>query len=264
MLKYYEYLLRIRSLVRAHCGMEILSNLESFPVDLDPSLREYHQKIAARIEAIRSLPADQSVRSRYYIHKVRPFFADGHIYYEVTFSNARNKVSKFDRIIAFTDIDITDRYAANLTLHSDSIAVLGHTMPVTIIRAWEVSIRPCEIDNFARILGQSTKVGSRNSEYQNLMKYLTESRSSLLDLVDMPDPQYSQMRVAIIQRTRNPLIFPWLDKAREIARAKAKGHNVLRYLMLQMNNRLIKQQFDPERCNRLSPAPSRLRLHSVR
>ena len=153
MLKYYEYLHRIRSLLKDSCGIAVLANLESFPVDLDPSLREYHEKIAARIEAVRSTPPDSSARDRYYIHKTRPFFVGGRIYYEVTFYRAVNKVSKFDRIIAFTDIDMTDEYAAMLTLQSDSIEVLGQTMPITIIREWEVSIRPCEFDNFARLLG---------------------------------------------------------------------------------------------------------------
>lgn len=49
MLKYYEYLHRIRSLLKDRCGIAVLANLEAFPVDLDPSLREYHEKIAARI-----------------------------------------------------------------------------------------------------------------------------------------------------------------------------------------------------------------------
>ena len=51
MLKYYEYLLRIRSLLKDNCGISVLANLELFPVDLDPSLREYYEKIAARIGA---------------------------------------------------------------------------------------------------------------------------------------------------------------------------------------------------------------------
>lgn len=252
MLKYYEYLIRIRNLVQASCGIEILANLESFPVDIDPSLSEYHQKIAARIEAVRSLPADLAARSRYYIHKAKPFFTDGRIYYEVTFFGAGNTVSKFDRIIAFTDIDMTDKYAANLTLHGDSIDVLGQKMPITIIRAWEVSIRPCEFNNFARIFDQSTRVGTGSSEYRNLMHYLTVTASSLLDLVDMADAQYLQIRAAVTQRAQKPLIFPVLDKARRMLRDRIAGHNVLRYLMLQMNNRIIKQQFDPKKCVLLS------------
>jgi hypothetical protein len=108
MLKYYEYLHRMRSLLHDTCGIAALANLESFPVDLDPSLREYHEKIATRIKAIHSTPWDRSSRSRYYIHKTRPFFVGAHIYYEVTIYRAENKVSKFDRIIAFTHIDMTD------------------------------------------------------------------------------------------------------------------------------------------------------------
>lgn len=164
MLKYYEYLHRIRSLRQNNCGIAVLANLEAFPVDLDPSLREYHEKIAARIEAVRTTPSDRSTRDRYYIHKTRPFFLGGRIYYEVTFYRAINKVSKFDRIIAFTDIDMTDKYAAMLKLQRDSIEVLGQTMPITIIRQWEVSIRPCEFDNFARLLGIAFKVRTNSAE----------------------------------------------------------------------------------------------------
>jgi hypothetical protein len=69
MLKYYEYLHRIRNLLQDSCGVAALANLESFPIDLDPSLREYHEKIAARIEAVRFTPPDSSPRDRYYIHK---------------------------------------------------------------------------------------------------------------------------------------------------------------------------------------------------
>src|SRR5690554_6612424 len=42
MLKYYEYLYRVRTLLYENCGVSVLANLESFPIDLDPSLREYH------------------------------------------------------------------------------------------------------------------------------------------------------------------------------------------------------------------------------
>lgn len=66
MLKYYEYLHRIRSLLRDNCGLAVLANLEDFPVDLDPSLREYHEKIAARIEAFPSSRPDSGARDRYY------------------------------------------------------------------------------------------------------------------------------------------------------------------------------------------------------
>lgn len=252
MLKYYEYLHRIRSLLHDNCGVSVLANLDAFPVDLDPSLREYHEKIVARIEAVRLLPLDSRSKYRYYIHKTRPFFLAGRIYYEVTFYRAVNKVSKFDRIIAFTDIDMTDKYAAMLTLRQDSIEVLGQTMPITIIRAWEVSIRPCEFNNFARLLGITIKVRADSAEYRYLMRRLTVGSGSLLDLIDMPDTKFMTIRAEGTAGVTKPLIFPVLDKARHIVRATDSGHNILRYLMLRMHNQILKPQYNLEHCAYLS------------
>ena len=252
MLKYYEYLHRIRSLLSDNCGVGVLANLEAFPVDLDPSLREYHEKIAARIEAVRSIRLDSSPKDRYYIHKTRPFFVSGRIYYEVTFYRAVNKVSKFDRIIAFTDIDMTDKYAAMLTLRRDSIEVLGQTMPITIIRTWAVSIRPCEFSNFARLLGRSIKVQSKSEEYRYLMQRLTTGSGNLLDLIDMPDDKYTTVRAEGTAGVTKPLIFPVLDEARSLVRLAVPGHSVLRYLMLRMHNQTLKPQYNPDGCDRLS------------
>lgn len=252
MLKYYEYLLRIRALLKEVCGIKILANLESFPLDLDPSLREYHEKIAGRIRLMRSTAPGSGARDRYYIHKTRPFFVDGRIYYEVTFYRAINRVSKFDRIIAFTDIDMTSQYSAMLTLHSDEIHVLDQAMPITIISAWEVAIRPCEFDNFARLMGISLKTNTRWTEYRYLMNGLTEGSGNLLELIDMPDDQYAATRATGAAGTSKPQLFPVLDEARRIIRSGTRGSTMLRYLMLQMHNEVLKSQYSPEKCGLLS------------
>lgn len=251
MLKYYEYLLRTRTVLKDLCGLDVLGNLEDFPVDLDPSLREYHEKIAARIDSATLLAPNEGKRDHYYVNKVRPFITDGRVFYEVTFSNITDRLNKFDRMIAFTDIDLTDKYAAYLTLVHDSIDVFGETMPITIIRAWEVSIRPCELNNFAKIFGMSTE-GSRTAEYRNLMRYLTDTSASLLNLMDMGDAQYEHIKGLVLQRIQKPQIFPVLDAARQLIRAKRPGTNLLRYLMLEMNNRVIKLQHYHEACGLLS------------
>lgn len=252
MLKYYEHLLRLRSLAKNRCGLDILANLEDFPVDLDPALREYHEKIASRIDDHILSSASSEKKARYYIQSARPFFVEGRTYYEVTFSMPVDRMSKTDRIIAFTDIDITTNYAARLTLVSDSIQVLGKTMPIMIIRAWEVSIRPCEFDNFSRLLGKMIKANTGNNEYRSLMNHLTTTASTLLDLIDLPDHEYQQAKTTLLQKAQTSPIFGVLDKARKISTSKSPGYNVLRYLMLQMNNRIIKQQFSNDECGRLS------------
>jgi len=252
MLKYYEYMHRLRSLVRTSCGLDVLHNLESFPVNLDPSLREYHLKIAQRIEAVRGTKLDREAGTRYYIHKVRPFFVEGRIYYEVTFNRAVNRTSKFDRAIAFTDIDMTDKYSAYLVLQRDAIHVLDQTMPITLIRAWEVSIRPCELDNFARLLGIRTKVRSSSAEFRYLMQWLTATSGSLLDLVDMDEEAYQSVRFVPKAGDTAPIIFLILDEARRIVRTRAAGHNLIRYLMLRMHNQVLKPQYANDPCWRLS------------
>lgn len=252
MLKYYEYLLRIRAFVSDTFGIEVLANLESFPVDLDPSLREYHEKIAARIVAVRGLPEAGDASSRYYVLKTRPFFVNGRIYYEVTFTNPVDRVNKFDRIIAFTDQDISDKYAASLTLRRDSIEVLGQTMPITVIRKWEVSIRPCELENFARLVGPRTDINSGGPEYRALMRYLTTTESTLVDVMDLSDERYERVKAKVTERSRDPRIFPVLDKARDLIRRRRPGYIVLRYLLLQLKNAVVRQQYNSEGCVRLS------------
>lgn len=252
MLKYYEYLLRLRMMLKSSFEIEVLTNLESFPINIDPSLRDYHKRIAARIDALHVTGPGESTQSRYYIHKTRPFFVNARVYYEVTFYRAVNKVSKFDRVIAFTDIDMTDKYSALLTLQRDSIYVLGQTMPITIIRSWEVSIRPCEFNNFARLLGVTLKTSSRDTEYEYLMDDLTVSRGSLLDLMEMPEDQYIRVKAGGTANTSPPKIFPVLDEARRIVQSKDPGHNVIRYLMLRMHNQVLKFQYQSEKCLRLS------------
>ena len=252
MLKYYEYLLRVRAVLRSECGIEVLANLESFPIDLDPSLREYHARIAERIEALREVPPSGGARDRYYIHRTRPFFVQGRVYYEVTFYRAVNKVSKFDRIIAFTDIDVSDKYSATLTLVNDSIEILGQTMPITIVDEWEVSIRPCEFDNFARLLGLPIRARTNMPEYRYLMRRLTARSGTLLDLIDLPDDTFAKVVSAGTAGVARPEIFPVLSEARRIVRAKLPGTNIIRYLMLRMRNEVLKRQYDSAGCDRLS------------
>ncbi|NIJ04800.1 ATP-dependent DNA helicase [Frigoribacterium faeni] len=253
MLKYYEFLLRIRQIAKDSLGIEVLRNLESFPLDLDPLLREYHAKIATRIEEPGHISPGSPRRDRYYVISSRPFYANGRIYYEVTFAPAHNRTSKFDRIIGFTSIDVSDSYAANMELQSSSIDVFGQPMPIVLIRSWEVSIRPCEFNNFARLFGQQTKVSAGQLEYRNLMLYLTTMKYNLLDLIDMPDAEFTHIRTRAtdgIKRTDE--IFTMLQGSRDIIRRDLPGSRILRYLLLTMNNNVVRAQYQRDRCGWLS------------
>ncbi len=250
MLKYFEYLVRIRDLAETRLSRAILGNLDQFPLETDESLREYYEQIAARVAQL--LDGHSGASDVYYVHSSRPFFVGGRIFYEVTFSVAHNRTNKFDRHIGFTDIDITDKYAARLDIVQDSIDVLGQSMPIALIRGWSVAIRGCEFDNLRKLLfgPHNERVRPGQREYQNLMRYLTETRSNLLDLVDMQDAKYQQIRTWVLADVeRTPLIVPLLDEARRIIRGSAAGgKSLLRFLLLRMYNNLIRDQYARDRC----------------
>lgn len=251
MLKYYEFLYRTRSLVYQELGVAILTNLETFPIDLDPSLREYHQKIAERINS-RALANSKPIRERYYIHKTKPFFNNGQVYYEVTFYPAVNTINKFDRIIGFTNIDISEQYSAMLTIQRDAIQVLGFNMPITVISNWEVSIRPCEFNNFAKLFGTRLDIKSNSQEYLYLMECLTHSFDNLLDIIDMDETAYIEFKNVATHGISSGKIFSVLEESRRIIKSNNSGSNILRYLLLRMNNKIIKSQFFNEQCGYLS------------
>ena len=254
MLKYYEYLHRVRDILSKTFGLDVLHNLEDFPVDLDPALREYHQKIAERVEAAHGVPSRSDRSSRYYVLKTRPFFTGGRIYYEVTFAipSDRPSISKFDHVIAFTEHDISDKHAASLTLRSDAIEVLGQRMPIMLITAWEVSIRGCEFANFSRFFGPRSRVSTTSNEYKNLMHYLTRTGSTLLDVVDLPDADYDRIKAWVLADTKTPSIYPTLDESRRIIRDRRPGYLLLRYLLLSMRNVVIRKQYNKDVCGKLS------------
>lgn len=246
MLKYYEYLLRTRTLVLDQLKINILANLELFPLNTDPAMREYHDKISSLVDGIQASKSPNPRLERYYIHSSRPFFVKGQIYYEVTFSLAHNRTSKFDRNIGFTNIDVTDKYAAQLELTSGTIDVFSQTMPITVIRSWAVSLRPCELDNFASLFGPiAGKVSTSQSEYRNLMRYLTITQASLLDLVQLDKAAYVKIRTWALEKTKGEsIIFSVLDKARSLLSLGKPGSRLISYLLLRMRNETIKAQRD--------------------
>jgi hypothetical protein len=109
---------------------------------------------------------------------------------------------------------MTDKYSAMLTLQHDAMNVLDQTMPITVIREWEVSIRPCEFDNFARLFDILTDIRISFPEYVYLMRGLTAGSGSLLDLIDMPDDEYKATRAEGTSLVKTPQIFAALDQAR--------------------------------------------------
>lgn len=252
MLKYYEYLLKIKIFLKDTYGLEVLSNIEDFPLNTDTELADYYAKIAEKIDKPSLYCTKSTYSDRYYIQKVKPFFANQGIYYEVTFTAANSKMSKFDRVIAFTKHDVLRNYAVKLSIHNDVINILGKDMGIQVIDNWSVSIRPCELDNFADIIGSHHQITAGTKEYLGLMNFLTETQMPLSELMLCSDGYYNFVRSKVTEQGRTMHIFDVLDKCREIILANRPGRNVLMYLLYHLNNRIIKWQRWNSSCESLS------------
>ena len=252
MLKYYEYLVRIKTYLKGTYGMDVLENIDEFPLNLDTNLMEYYTEIAARIVAPSRYASKNPYNDRAYIQKIKPFFVKHHIFYEVTFTIANDKASKFDRIIAFTRQELSDNYAVKLSIHNDFIQVLGKVMPIQVIDNWEVSIRQCELNHFADVFGKHVEISTSNNETRALMRLLTMTRMNLVDLVSMSDSYYGWAKRTATEGVKVTHIFDLLDKSRSLIASQAPGSNIIRYLLYKMNNKVMKSQSSDEQCPVLS------------
>ncbi|MCS3485664.1 hypothetical protein M2369_003179 [Bacillus sp. JUb11] len=252
MLKYYIYMIKIKELLRDRYSIEILSNIEEFPLKLDPHLNEYYEKIAEKINNPVMSNYSDEYNDRYYIRKIKPFFVNQKIYYEVTFTTANDYGSKFDRIIAFTDIDIMSNYAVKFRIRNAVIDVLGKKMPIRIIENYEISIRPCELNNFARIFGLDSKISTGYVEYKELMSFIFNERMNLSEFVSMPNNYYKQVKEKVNSKSNSSQIFNFLDKCRELIIKDLPGANILKYLLYKLNNKIIKKQINYKTCHLLS------------
>ncbi|MGI6072937.1 MAG: ATP-dependent DNA helicase [Lachnospiraceae bacterium] len=239
MLKYYVFLLKLKNVMAKKFAFDILANIDKFPLNTDATLQEYYDKIAEKVK--RYAHQNVSKSDKYYIQKIKPFFSGRQIFYEVTFTPANDYTSKFNRIIAFTNLEITDFYAVKFVLTNTNISILGKTMPVTIITGWEVAIRDCEFKNFTKIV-RGTSVTTGYSEQQGLCRFLSSTGLNLVELAEFEEDDFQRVKVNATQRAKTVVFSNDLEKCRSIIREDSPGSNLLRYLLLHMNNKVTKNQ----------------------
>ncbi|MAQ59228.1 helicase, partial [bacterium] len=69
MLKYYEHLLKLKKYLKSNYGIEVLNNIHKFPLNTDPALQDYYEKIVEQINNPQASRKASNYRDRYYIQK---------------------------------------------------------------------------------------------------------------------------------------------------------------------------------------------------
>lgn len=115
-------------------------------------------------------------------------------------------------------------------------------MPIIIIDGWEVSIRDCEFQNFIKLInGEKKRVPY--PEQRLICEFLTRTKYTLTALMDFPDRAYDKITLEWKNSLKSTVFIPILDYCRELIRNGRNGKNVLRYLLYNMNNVIIKDQY---------------------
>ncbi|MFA6867134.1 MAG: AAA family ATPase [Clostridia bacterium] len=246
MIKYYEYLILMKKYLKSNYNLDILKNLYKFQVYQDPKFLDYYESIAKKVDGVLLEKGSLMYGNRYYVQKVTQFIVYNDIYYEITLSSSNDYASKFDRTIVYTKTKILENYSINVKIERNNITVFGKQMPINILKSWMVSIRPCEINNFLRIFGLYEDIKTSNNEYVAIMEYLTKYRINLVDMIKFNDNIYLRVKNILLEKVKSPKIILCLDRCKELIEQKKNGQNILNYLLYHLNNRIIKDQYEPK------------------
>lgn len=242
---------QVMKVLKDEYDIDILQNIDKFPIDNDKTIQEYYEKIADVLKIYRPL-TEYSRSERFYIKKVKSFVVDGIVYYENTLTPVGDNVSKMDRFIVFSRNMIPYHYAINALIFMDEIEIQNRKMPVNILEDFRISIRPCELNNFAKFFGERIKIASNSAEYAGIMNYLTKSGASLTDITLMSDKSYQYVKNIMVARAKTVKFIDILDKCRQVLLGGGSASNTLAYLLATLNNRVLKNQYYHEQNRRLA------------
>lgn len=240
MLKYYDFLWQIRKSLREKYGISILSNLEKFPLHIDPIDQQYYETVATAVEAVGSTRCDLRA-SRYYVQKKIPFFIGRERYYEVTLQLAGVYASKYNRITAYTKENISTSYSVHVGYIDASMDLWGIDSKIKVVTDWCVSIDPICLNKLGRVLKIPTRISSQYGEYKELMSFLTETGLSFLDLIDFQEVEFLKVIDSIYRNTSTPVYKEVLLALRaHYSKTSNKfGRNVVRYLLLSLREETL-------------------------
>ena len=251
--KYISFLIKIKELEKNKYNLDILENIYQFPIDCDPKLKEYYSKILIALDdksGIRNLSVKKS--GRCYITRKRLLIVNNKKMYELTLSPVNENTSKFDRITAYSLEDIPDYYATLFDIVLRSVKFDNKYFDIFVVTNYIVSIRPCELNNIGRILfgENNVLVKTSQTEYKNLMKYLTNNKCSLLDIVNQND--FNSVINHIKGEAQNNQISNCLIKSKEIIDSNIKGCNTLKYILYILQKSIVSKQIDKYPNNKMS------------
>ena len=240
MLKYYDFLWQIKESLKYDYNIEILSNLNKFPLEIDKLDNEYNQIVASVIDS-RKKYNKKPKSARYFIQKKTTFYVNNKRYYEITLQLASMYASKFNRITVYSTKNISTNYPIEIAYEEAEINLWNVPVKIKLVTNWKVSIPPRCLNRLAKILKISIKISSKHGEYQQLMEFLTKSGINLLHFIDLQDSKFDEIVDNIYKDTNTSDFKKVLEKLKVYfsKNSTAEGRNVIRYAIINLREDIL-------------------------
>lgn len=240
MLKYYNYLWEIRRFLKTNFNIDVLRNLERFPLNTDTLDVEYYEMVASSICAIDLSPKAPRT-SGYYIQKKTPFFVNGERYFEITLQLAGLYATKFNRITVYSKQNISTNYSIQIAYADAEINLWGAKSKIKVVTNWKVSIDPSCLNKLGKILKIDIKLNKNYGEYNALMNFLTRTGMNLFDLINIHEDNFQNALDQIYGETNTNTFKDVLIKLRRdySLSSNKKGKHTIRYILLNLREETL-------------------------
>ncbi len=231
-IKYIPTLVVIKDFLLKEYGISILENIDRYPLDLDKSIVSFYEKILYVLLNSKS-GHTKFTRNQYFVRKRSMKYINGHIFYEYVFDVSDDKANKFNTFVCYSFKNIRFDYDLKLLLAKKEITYLNTKIIINIIYDYEYSIRPCAFQNLLYLINIDKSYCERDKEYLSLMKFIKDSKKSLVDIIDND---------TLDNLSLNGYYGRFLITVKNFVKAKNLGTNIIRLLLLNMRNSTIKAQ----------------------
>lgn len=244
MLKYYNFMWQIRKSLQESYGISVLKNLEQFLeyTGTDELDNQYYKLVADAFNSAKFESTHLSA-TRFYVQKKMPFYIGTERYFEVTLQQAGIYASKYNRITAYTQQNISTSYSIQIKYAPATINLWGIDTEIKIITAWKVSIDPRCLNKLGKILKLPIKLSSNYGEYDALMHFLTRTGMNFLEMIDLREVKFSSILEEIYQHSNTNYFKEVLQKLRDnyTVESEQYGRYTIRYLLMNLREELLER-----------------------
>lgn len=202
----------------------------------------FYEKVAQKVDDLNENKNGIFDYGYYYIDSQKPFIIKDKIYYQISVRKAIDVVNKSSHRMMFSKDKLLDDYASKITFSTETIDVFGRKNKIFIIQKCDVAIRPCELREIVDLIALKKPTYRRSSAvYKVIMNFINIKRCNLLDIILNKD-MFNELNKELFKYPASEVFIEAMVKAKDIIEDGKPGHNILRYLIANLENRVLKQQ----------------------